>query len=144
MVIGTLLWEIMNTLFTCSHARAHAVEGKTFCPDCGRGVIFRWVVLRCVGCGQRRPAGYLFRNVVPSETCCTFCGDIRIERQVLEEPEFFQLRYALLSFETDAEEPSIWCQVSACLKELVNLTWEELTRPSQHHPPCLPNYALPN
>ncbi len=96
--------DLLKALVTCSHARANAVEGKTFCPDCGQGVVFRWVVLKCVGCGQRRSACYRFRQVAPVDLCCRFCGDPSWEARVLVDPEYYQLRYALLQYEPDPEE----------------------------------------
>ncbi len=101
MGFGILIVQFLRALFTCSHVRSQVVEGKTYCPDCGQGVVFRWVVLRCGGCGQRRQGRYRFREVVPTESCCTFCGERAVHSQYLSDPEYFQLSYALLRFESD-------------------------------------------
>jgi len=108
--------EGLKALLSCSHGNTRVVEGKTFCPDCGVGVVFRWVVLRCSGCHQRRPGRYWMRQVVPQERCCTYCGDANYETQVLENPSFYQIRHAMLSVEAedDAKKPTwqnnVWVQ----------------------------------
>lgn len=91
-------------VFTCNHGRVHGTEGKTYCPDCGRGILLRWVVLRCEGCGQRRPGHYRFRHVIPTDAHCIACGHTGVERHYLIEPEFYQLRHALLSFEPEPSD----------------------------------------
>lgn len=116
MACWTGLCHVFQALFTCSHTRARVVEGKTFCPDCGQGVVFRWVVLRCCGCRQRRPVRYRFRHVVPLESCCTYCGESDIINQYLDEPEFYQLRHALLSFETEVSESSLLERLAATIE----------------------------
>lgn len=131
MRFWTVVFSILQSLFTCSHARALGVEGKTYCPDCGKGVIFRWVVHRCVGCHQRRPTRYLFRNVVPLHQCCTFCGEEASERVYLSEPEFFQLRHALLSYEVERHEASLLSEIRINLSHyVVNLSGVMTSCPS--------------
>jgi hypothetical protein len=144
MDLSRFLLQILNALFTCSHGRARVVEGKTFCPDCGQGVIFKWVVLRCKGCNHRRPTRYLFRQVVPLEPCCTYCGEQEIRHEYLSEPEYFQLRYALLSFQAESQEDTLWdhCtfSISAWIKDslkAVETTCNELPRLPVHQPSSL-------
>ncbi len=91
--------QIVEALFSCCHHHAQPTEGKTYCPDCGCGLIFKWVVIRCQSCGQRRAGQYRFRTVIPADTCCTFCGDNQWIHQELINPEFYQLHYAMLSMQ---------------------------------------------
>lgn len=140
MSVQTSLRQGLGLLLTCCHARARVVEGKTYCPDCGRGVIFRWVILRCVTCGQRRPSRYRFRQVVPTECCCTFCGETASQIQTLEEPEFFQLRYALLQFETETIENPLWPVLKAQIRDLARTGIDWLFNPPDGRTagtPCL-------
>lgn len=103
--------------------------------------MIRWMVLRCGECGQRRPAKYRLREVVPEEACCTFCGSRQVIRQVLPDPEFYQLRHALLYFET-AEDESPWLnQVQASLRawilDSLNVRYAELGGLPVHQPSSL-------
>lgn len=135
------LAERLNALLSCNHSRARVVEGKTYCPDCGHGVIFRWVILKCVECHQRRPSRYQARQVVPAHRCCTFCGERAFTRQILCDPEYYQLRHALLSFETEPVE-NPWIEMGETLIRLLQETlsavvrhWEETPRLPAHSSP---------
>jgi hypothetical protein len=137
MVLGTMVMPVLKALFTCSHAKARAVEGKTYCPDCGRGVIFRWVVLRCTECGQRRPSHYRLRQVVPAELCCTYCGEAAVHSQILLEPEFYQLRHALLAFESEPPAESLLYRLTVAIRSWVH------TSLSASESACTPLPRLP-
>lgn len=108
MDVGPLIQRVLKAMFACNHGNTHVVEGKTFCPDCGAGVVFRWVVLRCSGCNQRRPGRYRFRQVVPHERCCIDCGEAGYTTQTLDNPGFYQLRLAMLEIETEETAEIDW------------------------------------
>ena len=95
-VLGFLRW-----CFQCRHARAPVAEGKCYCPDCGRGLIFRWRVLHCTGCNHRRETRYLLRQIVPLQTCCPFCGEAEVQLKTLVSPFYYQLKHARLVPEED-------------------------------------------
>jgi len=56
------------------------------------------------------------------EACCIHCGEASYERQILSNPEYFQLRYALLSFEEDARSYSPFYHVTANLSSFIQDT----------------------
>jgi hypothetical protein len=136
IALSCLLLQILKSIFTCAHTQCHASEGKTYCPDCGTGIVFRWTTLCCNGCGRKRPARYRFRQVVPLEACCIHCGEAAYERQFLSNPEYFQLRYALLSFEEDTRTYSPLYQVSATLSSFIQDTLRSV-KPSTGELPLL-------
>lgn len=91
--------ESMNFIrrfFRCRHVRAHWVQGKTYCPDCGNGLVFQWVLLRCLGCRQPRPSVLQHGKVVPKTRCCIDCGEAKTSRELLPEPQYFQLPFVSL------------------------------------------------
>ncbi len=120
------LKQVLQCLFTCPHSHVQVTEGKTYCPDCGQGVLFRWAVLKCGDCHQRRGAHYRFRQIMPDTRCCTGCGSARLEKQILIDPEFFQVRHALLDFETVREDAFRFSRLSVT----VSTYWENLMTPS--------------
>jgi hypothetical protein len=111
--------SLLRSLFSCNHARTEVHEGKCYCPDCGAGLIYRWVVLRCGECRTRRESRYRFRQVIPSQRCCTFCGSVTVLEEFLEDPAYFQLREArLMVFVEEAAMPSF----KSCLSYLLGDT----------------------
>ena len=97
--MGVFLLNYIQTVlraFRCRHVRAHWVQGKTFCPDCGNGLVFQWVLLRCVGCRQPRPSLLTHGEVVPKARCCIDCGEAKTTRELLAEPQYFQLPFVSL------------------------------------------------
>ncbi len=87
----------------CNHSRTPASEGKCHCPDCGRGVVMQWVVLRCVGCNVRRDSRYMLRRLVPADRCCTHCGESGYRLDYLDSPAFYQLQKASLLVQEESE-----------------------------------------
>ena len=84
-------------LFTCNHANTLVHEGKCYCPDCGNGLIYQWVILRCCECQTRRESRYQFRQVVPVQRCCLSCGAQNVRAEYLQNPSYFQLKQARLA-----------------------------------------------
>lgn len=113
------LINLIRDILKCHHPAAHLAEGKTYCPDCGEGIVYRWVILRCAGCQHRRPGKYWFGEVIPAQSCCIFCGEKKISMEYLNEPEFFQLRYAMLSFKSDKEDQCGFYQTKVFITDLV-------------------------
>jgi uncharacterized protein (DUF983 family) len=101
-LISSLHW-LFKCVFTCNHARTTAKEGKCFCPDCGRGVIFQWVVMRCESCRQRTESRLLLRQLVPQTRCCATCGQASFYYDYLEAPSYFQLHQARLIIREEAD-----------------------------------------
>jgi hypothetical protein len=105
------------SLFQCNHSRANALEGKTFCPDCGAGIVYRWVVLQCVLCQQRRAAHYQGRNIKPCQECCIQCGHSQTQALYLDNPQVYQLQHALLQPLIIDPKVSPWQQLRITLQD---------------------------
>ncbi len=101
-LFSTLRW-ILKCVFTCNHGQTSPKEGKCYCPDCGRGVIFQWVVLRCQDCKQRIESQTLLRQLIPAQRCCSQCGERSFYYQYLENPSYFQLQKARLMLREEAD-----------------------------------------
>ncbi len=86
-------------IFSCTHAQTQLSEGKCYCPDCGCGLIIRWVVLRCSECQVRRESRYWLRQIIPAQRCCMACGTERYNAEYLDNPSYFQLYTARLLME---------------------------------------------
>ena len=94
-LLSTLGW-ILKCVFTCNHGQTAPREGKCYCPDCGRGLIFQWVVLRCQDCNQRVESQTSLRQLIPAQRCCNQCGERSFYYHYLEAPSYFQLQKARL------------------------------------------------
>lgn len=102
MLITTLNW-VLKCVFTCNHGRTAPKEGKCYCPDCGRGVIFQWVVMRCEACNYRTDSKISLRQLVPSQRCCANCGEQSFYYSYLDDPSYFQLHRARLIIREEAD-----------------------------------------
>ena len=91
----------------CRHTRTVMVEGKTYCPDCGEGVVFAWVILRCSHCRRIRPARYSHESVATEDRCCRHCGTHHVEKVRLEAPDYFQAQFALLEKQPDRPQQTV-------------------------------------
>jgi uncharacterized protein (DUF983 family) len=122
------VWKIVETVFTCSHGRVTLSEGKCICPDCGQGVIARWVVLRCTRCNSRRSGRYLFKSVMPAENFCTRCGERETVIESLENPPYYMvMNKAILLIENEDDyweslKPSWFEQTKAWFDPAENRT----------------------
>lgn len=94
-VLSTTGW-FLKCVFSCNHLRTPVNEGKCYCPDCGRGLIYQWVVIRCKQCQLRLDARTVLRQVVPAQRCCAACGEQAFRYEYLEAPSYFQLHKARL------------------------------------------------
>ncbi len=113
LTLQSSLWQSCQTLIdgliyfqsalSCNHTRTPVNEGKCFCPDCGRGILYQWVVLRCQDCESRRESRYQFRRLSPAERCCAQCGSPEWRREPLETPEFYQLHKAQLTVQEEGK-----------------------------------------
>lgn len=101
-LLSTLGW-VFKCVFTCNHGRTAPKEGKCYCPDCGRGVIFQWVVMRCEECNIRTDSHTALRQLVPDQRCCSNCGERAFCYQYLEAPSYFQLHKARLMIREEAD-----------------------------------------
>lgn len=113
-------------VFRCNHFRTPVNEGKCYCPDCGRGLIYQWVVVRCEVCHQRMESRSFFRQVVPLQRCCAYCGEQGFRFDYLESPDYFQLHKAQLIVREEEDylqRPYAWSSYN--LGETVNRTWEK-------------------
>lgn len=91
----TFYW-LCKCLFACNHGRTEVNEGKCYCPDCGCGLIYQWILLRCQSCHARRESRYQLRQVIPAQSCCIQCGETAWSSEILETPAYFQLHTARL------------------------------------------------
>lgn len=99
---NTLTW-LLKCVFTCNHAHTFPREGKCYCPDCGRGVIFQWVVMRCQACNHRTESHITLRQLTPSQRCCINCGQQSFYYDYLDNPSYFQLNRARLIIREEAD-----------------------------------------
>jgi uncharacterized protein (DUF983 family) len=95
-VFPRLLAALGNCLFSCQHGRVSVNEGKCYCPDCGQGLIYQWVLLRCRRCRGRRDSRIFLGGVLPSHRYCLQCGEPSWQADYLEAPAYFQLHKARL------------------------------------------------
>jgi hypothetical protein len=99
------LWQFIQAAIedatTCRHTRVAMAEGTSYCPDCGCGVVYEWVTLRCNDCGRKRQGQYCYNEVVPADRCCRHCGEHQVRKEVMDEPDYFQMQWALLELQAD-------------------------------------------
>lgn len=58
----------------CSHSSAAAKNCK-YCPDCGKKIMHKWVVIKCRLCGHyRKPVLDIFERIKPAKKYCFNCG----------------------------------------------------------------------
>ena len=92
---------VVKGFFTCQHRNIPVHEGKCYCPNCGKGVIFEWVVLECSGCHKRRKSHHLFNRLVPAHRCCLDCGHDETNTIKLGNPWYYQLKHAQIIFQDE-------------------------------------------
>ena len=93
-------WALLFRVLQCQHKRAQAVVGKTYCPDCGQGVVYEWWLLRCTGCQRYRKASWVVGMPWLEQYFCIECGHhaCRIERYT--EPPLYHLDHVLIYSKT--------------------------------------------
>lgn len=96
MLVFTGFLSFAVGLFSCRHWRTRIHEGKCYCPDCGRGLIFQWAVLRCAQCHGRVESRLWFGRISPVQRCCVRCGHSEVQTDWLSAPAYFQLHKAQL------------------------------------------------
>jgi len=140
-VLNEAVW-LFRSLLTCNHWRTPVHEGKCYCPDCGRGVIYRWVVLRCYECKSRRDSRYVLRQVIPTERCCANCGHQAVRVEPLESPDYFQLHKARLMAEEETR-PMTTIILTAWLEPFADeiARWFLTGAPLRNSPALLPAYV---
>ncbi len=94
-LLDCVYWGIQLS-WKCRHPRMPIAEGQCYCPDCGEGVVFQWVSLRCAGCLHRRATQYSLRRVFPKEAQCPACGTREVVQEMLESPHYYQALKAQL------------------------------------------------
>lgn len=131
MLVFTLICWVFKCVFSCNHARTPVNEGKCFCPDCGRGLIYEWILLRCGICGVRLDSRQMLRQVVPAQRCCAFCGEREVLWNVLEAPAVFQLHKARLRVREEADPLSSWLGFETGFQRAIykTLAWLEPAPP---------------
>lgn len=100
--IGEALAQL-SQLTACNHRNAPMHEGKVHCPDCGEGLVRRWMLVRCRQCDRRRVAGYQGRRIVPVEAQCPHCGHSQVYVQPQPEAMAQHLPFLVLGCETEAD-----------------------------------------
>lgn len=103
MLVFSMFCWIVTRPFSCNHLRTTVNEGKCYCPDCGRGLIYNWVVLRCGGCQARLDSRTVLKQVLPLHRCCPQCGDSETQINRLESPSYFHLHKAQLMVHEEAD-----------------------------------------
>lgn len=92
----TLLSWLAHQLFACRHTGAIVNEGKCYCPDCGKGLIFQWATLRCKVCFVQVESRVHFQRLRSVWKFCFYCGGQVFNTCYLNSPEYFQLERAQL------------------------------------------------
>lgn len=101
--------RILAGVFSCRHWRTRIHEGKCYCPDCGRGLIFQWAVLRCLQCHRRVESRLWFGRIFPVQRCCPHCGHAEVQTDWLSTPAYFQLHKAqLVLIAQEAQREAQW------------------------------------
>ncbi|MEB3286150.1 MAG: hypothetical protein VKJ04_01465 [Vampirovibrionales bacterium] len=93
---GWLPFAVLRSAFCCSHRHTPVHEGKCYCPDCGEGIVYRWLTMRCSQCLLKRDIRYRFGHWLPAQPHCVACGETAILEQFLESPKYHQLHKASL------------------------------------------------
>lgn len=74
-------WVFLKSLFkiNCTHSSANKEICK-YCPDCGKKIAHKWVVVRCRLCGHyRKPLLDSIGKIKPVKKYCFFCGSNKWE-----------------------------------------------------------------
>ena len=73
--MNKLFKYIKNILrLKCSHSGALTRNYK-YCPDCGKKVAYKWVVIKCKACGHyRKPLVDWLGKIKPMKKYCFHCG----------------------------------------------------------------------
>ena len=107
----------------CSHKNFSPFSGGEFCPDCGKQIEISWLLLRCKCCNSKRKAGVAFNSIIPQDKFCVKCGESKCYVEKKENPEFFDIEYAVISKrETDN-----------ALKEVLQIWIENYVEPEHRH-----------
>lgn len=145
---------LLKCVFSCNHLRTPVSEGKCYCPDCGRGILYQWVVIRCNACQSRRDSKTVFRKIIPKERHCLFCGESAFHCEYLESPAFFQLAKAWLVVQETSDYKahslkweiygwSLWILENSFVKHVEQTwaqtrAWMDPAQPSAHTLALLP------
>lgn len=103
MLVFSMFCWILKCAFSCNHLRTPVNEGKCYCPDCGRGLVYQWVILRCGNCQSRLEGRTMLRQVLPRQRCCSGCGEQAFHLERLENPSYFQLHKAQLMVQEEQD-----------------------------------------
>lgn len=103
LILLTMFGWLLKCIFSCNHLRTPVNEGKCYCPDCGRGLIYQWVIIRCAQCRLRLDGRTVLRQVAPARRCCAYCGERQFEYEYLIGPSYFQLNKAQLVIREEAD-----------------------------------------
>ncbi|HSA06822.1 MAG TPA: hypothetical protein P5556_06560 [Candidatus Gastranaerophilales bacterium] len=82
------LLENFKNIFkiNCNHFSARAKDCK-FCPDCGKKIVSRWILIKCQACGHyRKPVIDSFGKIKPLKKYCFYCGYTRWKPENYYEP----------------------------------------------------------
>lgn len=141
--LSGLAW-LLKCCLTCNHLRTPVSEGKCYCPDCGQGLIYRWIILRCTECNLRRDSRYFLRQAVPAERCCLHCGSTAIRWDYLETPSYYQIHKARLivqeAQEYERQQAFAWtvCELTRATEEALHKTRSWLAGQVAPKPALLP------
>lgn len=95
-LVSQYLHWVTAILVHCQHKNLRPSEGKCFCKDCGKGLVFSWVILRCDHCQSRLPLKLQFKQLCPKDNFCMHCGHQEASIIALESAKFYQLDQAIL------------------------------------------------
>ena len=110
----------------CTHSSAKMKNCK-YCPDCGKKIVHKWIVIKCRLCGHyRKPLIDLFEKIKPVKKYCFHCGSDKWGYQYYYE-SFIPDRMKLISvkkiqtekeynnkFGALTENTKIWISNSSC------------------------------
>lgn len=87
---------VLSRLNGCFHYAAQPVVGKTYCPDCGQGIVYEWWLLRCSGCSHYRKARWVLGKLYLLQRFCVDCGHQGYLLERYTEPPIYHLDFVLL------------------------------------------------
>lgn len=132
--VAPLFYSVVHALFEsflqCHHFQTPIREGKCYCPNCGEGLIYQWMVLRCNHCQARRPSRKILGQLVPQHRHCSQCGTQETTSITLSSPAYYQLDYAHLIRQNNVKPIVSLSSIVVWVNSWVDFSLLEHTDPS--------------
>ncbi len=114
----------------CLHKKISPAKSGRYCPDCGDRVFIDWYIARCSCCNNKRKTFIIEDSKIVCENFCSNCGEKNYYLEKIENPNFFDLKYASAIKRTEKDK-RLFCEYSQ--------VWvEEKTSNQKRMLTCLP------